>query len=96
MYRSPELVQKRFHHVPLGFVDIVRDFNEAAEEDEKFDGIRLDNEPQVLPVWHHTKRRPEILREFLELNEFSSTRALTEEPATPIRNVVLPPTGPGY
>lgn len=67
---SPELVQKRFHHVTLGWVDLVLDFNNrVAQEDERFDGVRLDNEPHVMPLWHHTQRRPEILQEFLELNE---------------------------
>ena len=41
---------------------------------QKVDGIRLDNEPQVLMLWYHTKRRPELLREFLELNEECQSR----------------------
>lgn len=35
LFISPELGQRRFHHVPLGFVDIVREFNEGGQVDER-------------------------------------------------------------
>ena len=44
-------------------VDWVRSYNGQAAEDERFEGIHLDIEPYVLPVWSATKE--EVLRQWM-------------------------------
>ena len=64
----PEFAQKEFHHIPLAVVDALIRFNKSVAPVERFDGVHFDNEPYLLVGWHDTKRRQQILTEFLDLN----------------------------
>ena len=64
----PEYAQKEYHHIPLGIVDAIIDYNKRVDPDERFSGVHYDNEPYLLIGWRDWERREQILREFLDLN----------------------------
>ncbi|MBM81050.1 MAG: hypothetical protein CMJ78_10710 [Planctomycetaceae bacterium] len=70
----PEFAQKEFHHIPLAVVDALIRFNQAVPPVERFDGVHFDNEPYLIVGWHDSKRRQQILKEFLELNEMCQAK----------------------
>lgn len=88
MAGDPQLVQERFHFVSLGMIDLVIDYNSRVAVEERFDGVHLDNEPYVLPLWQAVNRRPALLREFVELN-VECQRRCTE--AGLIYGIAIPP-----
>ena len=45
----------------------------STDTDENFDGVHLDNEPYLLPVWN-TDSRETIIQDFLALNEACQTK----------------------
>ncbi|WP_345328070.1 hypothetical protein [Novipirellula rosea] len=65
---APEHCLTQNHHIPLGLVDAVLQFNSQANQQERFDGVHFDNEPYLLLGWHSPSRREQILRQYLELN----------------------------
>jgi hypothetical protein len=63
---SRELALPANHEVVFETIRHVIRFNEGAEPDERFDGVRYDIEPYLLPGFHGP-RRPEILLGYLEV-----------------------------
>lgn len=64
----PDFALQENHHIPLGVVDAVIEFNHSNPPTSRFDGIHFDNEPYLLIGWHNPRQREEILHEFLLLN----------------------------
>jgi hypothetical protein len=64
----PEYALRPFHREVLALVAAILDFNEAANPDERFSGIHLDNEPYQL-LGFDGPERENILAQYLELND---------------------------
>lgn len=71
----PEFALRENHAVPLAVVDEVVRFNSESAEEERFDGLHLDNEPYLILAWQDPARREQILRDFLSLNVECQRRA---------------------
>jgi hypothetical protein len=64
----PEFSLREHHEIVLSTVRNIIAFNSSGPPEDRFDGIRLDNEPYQL-LGFEGPSRDEILREYLELNE---------------------------
>jgi len=64
----PEYALRPFHPEVLALVGAIIDYNEAANPDERFYGVHLDNEPYQL-LGFDGPERENILAQYLELNE---------------------------
>ncbi|RMH58667.1 MAG: hypothetical protein D6679_04020 [Candidatus Hydrogenedentota bacterium] len=61
--------RKRNHPKVFSQIRAILAYNASVSRDERWDGIHLDNEPHTLPEWNDKAIRPELMRDYYELNK---------------------------
>lgn len=64
-----EFALAEYHPIPLAIVQSLIEFNESGDDQERFDGVHFDNNPETLVGWQSRKIRPQLITEFLLLNQ---------------------------
>jgi len=67
---DPRYALREWHDHVVAIIQSVIQFNESAQPDERFDGLRFDNEPYLLPHFAGIQKES-ILRQYLDLLRIS-------------------------